>query len=81
MGSYGDLVLLDKGAADGLQVGQVMEVSPNFSMSKDFRIVQEAFAQPVGKVKIISVTDAGSVGYLASSRQEILIGDYVGKKL
>lgn len=80
-GGADDLVILDKGSRDGIQEGQVYHITSNFSPDTDsYRPVKAPFNKFIGKLKVLTTTEAGSIGYITHSDQEILLGDFVGSK-
>ncbi len=64
-----DIVYLDKGQDNGLEIGDVFSV-----------LSETAIEKPIGTIQIISLQPTTSAALILKSQQEITIGDMWGKK-
>lgn len=71
--SYGDVVYLDRGRADGLELGNVLEVFGNRDRATDKRISIEP-AYKIGEITVITLTDNFSTGLITNSSAEMGVG-------
>jgi len=72
--SFGDVVFLDRGRADGVEVGNVFEVF-GFKDRNTKENITENPSYKNGEVTIITVTDNFSTGLVTSSVRDFQIGD------
>ena len=81
MGGQGNMVFLNKGRADGVSPGQLMKIDQKMHYVARAYDPDNSFARtiPVGFLRIVDVTDAGSVGYIVYNSREIMLGDVAGK--
>ena len=80
-GGVGHYAFIDKGSGDGVAPGMYLPVfsSPDSFANSASKIDSFEDYQSVGVVRIIDATDAGSVGFIVSNKQEIRIGDRTSK--
>lgn len=81
LGGDGHFVFLDKGSGAGISPGMYVRVyqKPGYLMNSSGDADLPEDWQGVATMRIIDVTDAGSVGYLVESSQEVRIGDLTRK--
>jgi hypothetical protein len=81
LGGDGHFVFLDKGSGAGVTPGMYVRVyqKPGYLMNSSGDADLPEDWQGVATMRIIDVTDAGSVGYVVDSSQEVRIGDLTKK--
>lgn len=81
LGGDGHFVFLDKGSGAGVSPGMYVRVyqKPGYLMNRSGDADLPEDWQGVATMRIIDVTDAGSVGYVVDSSQEVRIGDLTKK--
>ncbi len=81
IGGDGHFAFLDKGSGAGVSPGMYVRVyqKPGYLMTSSGDADLPEDWQGVATMRIIDVTDAGSVGYLIDSSQEVRIGDLTKK--
>lgn len=72
--SYGDVVYIDRGRADGVEVGNVFEVF-GFIDRVTKRNITEKPAYKNGELTVITVTDNFATALVTNSRRDFFIGD------
>ena len=81
MGGNGHFAFIDKGNSDGVSPGTYMRIyqKPGYLLAtSDSSELPNDWAK-VGTMRIIDVTNAGSVGYIIENSQEIRAGDVTKK--
>jgi hypothetical protein len=71
--SFGDVVYLDRGRADGVEIGNVFEVFSFIDRGTEKRITADP-TYKIGEITIISITDNFSTGLISRSTNEIAQG-------
>ena len=69
MSSKGDIIFLDKGSDDGIEVSDVFNV-----------ISEKPVRRPIGKIQIIRLQPDTSTAIIISGAQEIFLGSRWGQK-
>jgi hypothetical protein len=70
---YGDIVYLDRGRADGVEIGNVFEVFSFYDRGTGKRISKEP-TYKIGELTVISMTDDFSTALVTNSSDEINLG-------
>ena len=80
VGGPGDLVYLDKGGANGVKIGDIAPLQQSISRMVDKEVLNINYSDLLvsGLVKVVDVTDVGSVAYILSSIRPVQPGDKVG---
>lgn len=76
MGGNNSLVFLDKGSDKGVMKGQILKIFPDPEL-RGWSV--EGTFESIGNLQIIDATPAGALGYIFSAREEVTVGDIVGK--
>ncbi|MBI2601980.1 MAG: LysM peptidoglycan-binding domain-containing protein [Deltaproteobacteria bacterium] len=76
MGGNNSLVFLDRGTDKGIVKGQIFNIFPDPTI-RGWSI--EGTFEKIGDLQIIDVSPVGALGYIFSAREEVTIGDFVGK--
>jgi hypothetical protein len=71
--SFGDVVYLDRGRADGVELGTVFELYSFIDNATGKKITRDP-TYKIGEITTISITDNFSTGLLSSTSQEIGLG-------
>jgi hypothetical protein len=71
--SFGDVVYLDRGRADGVEIGNVFEVFSFIDRGTEKRITADP-TYKIGEITIISITDNFATGLVSRSTNEIGAG-------
>ncbi|MAF78230.1 MAG: hypothetical protein CME60_08710 [Halobacteriovoraceae bacterium] len=71
--AYGGVVYLDRGRADGVEMGTVFELYSFMDRGKDKRLTADP-TYKIGEVTVISLTDNFATALITSSRTDIPIG-------
>lgn len=69
-----NVVFLNRGSKDGLQVGSVLNVLKNLEVRKQDRALN-FYPYPIGKIKVINVSDEVSTAVVVAERSAIMPGD------
>ena len=77
--SYGDVVYLDRGRADGVEIGNVFEVFSFYDRGTNKRISADP-TYKIGELTVISMTDDFSTALVTNSSNEINIGNLAFSK-
>ena len=73
---FSSIIYLDKGRAQGIQKGALLNILKNNALRGVEHSVKDA--PSIGRVKIIDVDENVSTGVIVESKQQILSGDFTG---
>lgn len=73
--SYGDVVYIDRGRADGVEIGNVFELFSFHDQLTDRKISRDP-AFKIGEITVITLTDNFATVLITQSSQEIPIGSF-----
>ena len=71
---FGDVVYLDRGRGDGVEIGNVFEVFSFFDRGTEKRITKDP-TYKIGEITVISMTDDFATGLLTNLADEITLGN------
>lgn len=71
---YGDVVYLDRGRADGVELGNVFEVF-GFKDRATFKNITDQPTYKVGEMSVITVTDNFATAIISKSSRDFYVGD------
>ncbi|MGB0453870.1 MAG: LysM peptidoglycan-binding domain-containing protein [Bacteriovoracaceae bacterium] len=72
--SFGDVVYLDRGRADGVEMGNVFEAYSFIDRGTDKKITPNP-TYKIGEITVISLSDNFSTGLITNSKLEIALGN------
>ena len=80
LGGKGQLVFLDSGSDQGVDEGQTFPIFHQVYLPTTGRkkLIKLDDVSRIGLVRIVSVTDVSSVGYILNNNKEVKLGDIVG---
>jgi hypothetical protein len=71
---YGDVVYLDRGRGDGVEIGNIFEVFSFFDRGLERRITRDP-TYKIGEITVISMTDDFATGLITTLNDEVTIGN------
>ncbi|MBP9673882.1 MAG: LysM peptidoglycan-binding domain-containing protein [Bacteriovoracaceae bacterium] len=71
--SYGDIVYIDRGRADGLEMGNILNVYASHDQGTEKNIIREP-AYKIGEMTVITLTDNFATGLVSNSNTPFQIG-------
>ena len=71
---YGDVVYLDRGRGDGVEIGNIFEVYSFFDRGLERRITRDP-TYKIGEITVISMTDDFATGLITNLYDEVTLGN------